>query len=95
MDLIRDIDSTLKIEDMLLDKLEFLDEVVIIRGKENLPQPVLSVANGCQMNWERWWSAINNFPLLNAPVIYAYEDIPRTATMKVQRLKLEEEIKMI
>lgn len=95
VDLIRDIDSTLKIEDMLLDKLEFLDEVVIIRGKENLPQPVLSVANGCQMNWERWWSAINNFPLLNAPVIYAYEDIPRTATMKVQRLKLEEEIKMI
>lgn len=93
VDLIRDIESTLKIEDVLLDQLEFLDEIVIVRGKENIPQPIISIAKGYEMDWERWWIAINDFPLLNKPLIFAFDDIPRTATMKVQRLKLEEQLK--
>ena len=93
VDLIRDIESTLKIEDMLLDQLDFLTEVIIIRGKEGLPQPVISIDENKQMNWNQWWEIINDFPLLDKPIIMPYEEIPRTATMKVQRLKLEELLK--
>ncbi|MEG0254708.1 MAG: acyl-CoA synthetase [Vagococcus sp.] len=93
VDLIRDIESTLKIEDLLLDKLDFLDEVVIVRGKDNVPQPIISVSEHKEMNWEEWFQAINDFPLLSKPLIWDYDAIPRTATMKVQRLKIEEELK--
>lgn len=93
VDLIRDIESTLKIEDLLLDKLDFLDEVVIVRGKDNVPQPIVSVSHNQKMDWERWFKAINDFPLLGKPLIWEYDAIPRTATMKVQRLKIEEELK--
>lgn len=93
VDLINKVDSTLLIEDILLDQLEFLDEVVIVRGKNNVAQPIISVDADSEMDWERWWQAIADFPLLNEPLIWAFEDIPRTATMKVQRLKIEEGLK--
>ncbi len=44
VDLIENIDSNLAIEDHLLDALDFLEEVIIVRGKENEPQPIFS---GC------------------------------------------------
>ena len=93
VDLIKSVDSTLVIEDILLDQLEFLNEVVIVRGKNDTPQPVISLELGAEMNWDRWWDAIADFPLLNEPLIWPYEKIPRTATMKVQRLKIEEHLK--
>ncbi|MBP1040566.1 acyl-CoA synthetase [Vagococcus sp. BWB3-3] len=93
VDLISDVDSTLLIEDLLLDQLEFLNEVVIVRGKNDVAQPIISVDAGSDMDWERWWQAIADFPLLNEPLVWAFEEIPRTATMKVQRLKIEEGLK--
>ncbi|RDX01004.1 AMP-binding protein [Listeria kieliensis] len=92
VDLVENIESTLAIEDKLLDTLRFLDEVVIIRGKNGTPQPVISVASGEEMDWEAWFEALSDLPQLNEPLVMAYEDIPRTATMKVQRLKMEKEL---
>ena len=46
VDLIENIDSNLAIEDHLLDALDFLEEVIIVRGKENEPQPILAVVPG-------------------------------------------------
>ncbi len=93
VDLVENIESTLAIEDKLLDSLEFLDEVVIIRGKDGSPQPIISVCDGYEMNWDTWFNELTDLPHINEPIIMAYEDIPRTATMKVQRLRLEEELK--
>ncbi|MBC8830881.1 acyl-CoA synthetase, partial [Escherichia coli] len=45
VDLVETIDSTLAIEDKLLDTLTFLDEVVIIRGENGSPQPIIAVHN--------------------------------------------------
>ncbi|WP_163651818.1 acyl-CoA synthetase [Listeria sp. PSOL-1] len=89
VDLIQTIDSTLAIEDRLLDQLTFLDEVIIIRGKEGKPQPIVSVRAGQKMDFDRWFAAISDFPHLNEPIMMDYDKIPRTATMKVQRLRLE------
>ncbi|WP_088810408.1 MULTISPECIES: acyl-CoA synthetase [unclassified Listeria] len=93
VDLVENIESTLAIEDKLLDSLDFLDEVVIIRGKDGSPQPIISVCADHEMNWDAWFNELTDLPHINEPIIMAYDDIPRTATMKVQRLRLEEELK--
>jgi acyl-coenzyme A synthetase/AMP-(fatty) acid ligase len=93
VDLIEKIDSNLAIEDHLLDALDFLQEVIIVRAKDNSPQPILAVDPKQGMNWEAWWEQVADLPRLNEPIIMAWEDIPRTATMKVQRLQIEKMLK--
>ncbi len=93
VDLIDTISSNLAIEDFLLDSLAFLAEVVIVRDKENAPQPILALAPNQEMDWDLWWNQVHELPRLNTPIIMDYEDIPRTATMKVQRLQIEKELK--
>lgn len=93
VDVIDQIDSNLALEDMLLDHLDFLSEVVVIRDNEGHPQPIVALVEENKMDWDAWWQAVNDLPLLKEPIILAYEDIPRTATMKVQRLQMEASLK--
>lgn len=93
VDLIENIDSNLAIEDQLLDSLEFLQEVIIVRAKDNSPQPILVVDPDQKMDWDAWWEKIADLPHLNEPIIKKWEEIPRTATMKVQRLQIEKKLK--
>ena len=90
VDLVETLESTLAIEDYLLDHLAFLEEVVIIRDNHGYPQPIVAIAGGEQFQDELWFKAIENLPHLNEPMIMKYEKIPRTATMKVQRRALEQ-----
>lgn len=93
VDLIDTINSNLAIEDFLLDSLDFLAEVVIVRDKENAPQPIIALAPKQAMDWDRWWNQVHELPRLNKPIIMDYDEIPRTATMKVQRLQIEKDLK--
>jgi acyl-coenzyme A synthetase/AMP-(fatty) acid ligase len=93
VDLIETIDSNLALEDLLLDTLDFLAEVVIVRDKENSPQPIIALAPNREMDWDAWWHAVEDLPRLNQPILWDFEDIPRTATMKVRRLYIEQEFK--
>ena len=77
----------------MLDHLDFLAEVVIVRDKENSPQPIIALAPNRQMDWDAWWKMVEDLPHLNQPILRDYEDIPRTATMKVQRLQIEKNSK--
>ncbi|WP_316481679.1 hypothetical protein, partial [Enterococcus faecium] len=86
VDLIETINSTLAIEDFLLDSLDFLAEVVIVRDKNHSPQPIISLSPDKEMDWNRWWEQVHELPRLNVPIIRDFDAIPRTATMKVQRL---------
>lgn len=79
------IDSNLALEDVLLDKLDFLSEVVIIRDVNGAPQPIIALADDAEMNWEAWWAMVADLPLLKEAILMAYDVIPRTAAMKVQR----------
>ena len=90
VDLVETLESTLAIEDYLLDHLAFLKEVVIIRDNHGYPQPIVAIADGEYFQEELWFNAIENLPHLNEPIMMEYEKIPRTATMKVQRRKLEQ-----
>ncbi|MGW2825798.1 AMP-binding protein [Streptomyces sp. NPDC001443] len=90
VDLIDDVRSTLAIEDALLDKLSFLNEVVLVRTPAGDPQPVVSVATGQEMDWDAWWTGVADLPTLETPVVLPFDKFPRTATMKIQRNRLEE-----
>ena len=90
VDLVETLESTLAIEDYLLDHLAFLEEVVIIRDNHGYPQPIVAIADGEFFQEELWCKAIENLPHLNEPIMMEYEKIPRTATMKVQRRELEQ-----
>ncbi|WP_270233500.1 class I adenylate-forming enzyme family protein [Lactococcus garvieae] len=92
VDLIDKVESNLAIEDLLLDQHDFLDEVIIIRDAAGHPQPILALAEGKEMDWKAWWFSIIDMPFLNEPLLMDYDAIPRTATMKVQRLALEREL---
>ena len=92
VDLVEDLPSTLALEDVLLDKLDFLAEVVIIRDPKGYAQPVIAVNGGMTMDWQAWWEVTADMPHLNQAIILEWEEIPRTATMKVQRLALSQQI---
>lgn len=94
VDVIDSIDSNLALEDLLLDQLDCLSEVVIIRDVNGAPQPIISIVEGSEMDWDAWWRLVADLPLLKEPIIMDYDAIPRTATMKVQRLKMEEEMRL-
>ncbi|GLY71514.1 class I adenylate-forming enzyme family protein [Amycolatopsis taiwanensis] len=83
------IESNLELEDVLLDQLPFLNEVVIVRGTDGGPQPVVSVVDGKEFDWGEWWKCVSDMPRFNRPIIMRYEELPRTATAKVQRRQLE------
>ena len=90
IDLVETVESTLAIEDYLLDNLSFLKEIVIIRDKHGYPQPIIAITAGELFQEELWFKAIENLPHLNEPIMMEYDKIPRTATMKVQRRELEQ-----
>lgn len=92
VDLVEALPSTLAIEDILLDKLDFLAEVVIIRDPKGYAQPVIAVNDGMSMDWQAWWHLTADMPHLNQAIILEWGGIPRTATMKVQRLALSQQI---
>lgn len=89
VDLIESIESNLALEDLLLDQLPFLSEVVIVKDEKHYPQPILALTPEAEMNWEAWWQIVGDLPHLNEPILFDFEEIPRTATMKVQRRELE------
>ena len=90
VDLVENLESTLMIEDYLLDHLPFLEEVVIIRDLHGYPQPIIAIREKEKFQEELWFKAIENLPHLNEPIMMEYDQIPRTATMKVQRRVLEQ-----
>lgn len=92
VDLVEDLPSTLALEDVLLDKLDFLAEVVIIRDPKGYAQPVIAVNDGMTMEWTAWWEVTADMPHLNQAIILEWGEIPRTATMKVQRLALSQQL---
>ena len=90
VDIVETVESTLAIEDYLLDHLPFLEEVVIIRDNHGYPQPIIAITAGELFQENLWFKAIENLPHLNEPIMMEYDKIPRTATMKVQRRALEQ-----
>jgi acyl-coenzyme A synthetase/AMP-(fatty) acid ligase len=88
VDVIPTIDSTLEVEDTVLGRLPELIELVLVPGPDREPLPVVCTKNDEPLDRGRWRDAVRDFPDMAEPVQMSLSELPRTATMKVQRVAL-------
>jgi acyl-coenzyme A synthetase/AMP-(fatty) acid ligase len=88
VDMIPGVRSTLEVEDVVLSRLGELSELVVVRGPKAEPVPVLCTSDDQPLDRERWRAAVADFPQLAEPFQIPQAELPRTATLKVQRVKL-------
>ncbi|WP_329240912.1 acyl--CoA ligase [Streptomyces sp. NBC_01478] len=88
VDMIPGVRSSLQIEDVVLGALEELSELVVVQGPAGEAVPVVCTHDDTPLDAERWRTAAAAFPQLADPVQIPQAELPRTATLKVQRLEL-------
>ncbi|MFI0486646.1 class I adenylate-forming enzyme family protein [Actinomadura sp. 9N215] len=93
VDMIVGVRSSLEVEDLLLGRLNELSELVVIQGPESEPIPVLCTTDDTPLDRDRWRAAVTDFPQLADPIQIPRAELPRTATLKVQRIALSHRLK--
>lgn len=88
VDMISGVDSSLEVEDLVLGKLDELSELVVVPGPNAEAVPVICTHDDKPLDRERWRTAVAGFPQLADPLQIPQAELPRTATMKVQRIEL-------
>jgi hypothetical protein len=88
VDMIPGVRSALEVEDVVLGRLGELSELVVVRGPKAEPVPVLCTSDDRPLDRERWRAAVAEFPRLADPLQIPQAELPRTATLKVQRIEL-------
>jgi acyl-coenzyme A synthetase/AMP-(fatty) acid ligase len=88
IDMIPGVRSSLQIEDVVLSRMEELTELVVVQGPDGAPVPVICTVDDTPLDRDRWRAAAAPFPQLAEPVQIPQAELPRTATLKVQRLQL-------
>ncbi|MDI3390608.1 class I adenylate-forming enzyme family protein [Streptomyces sp. B-S-A8] len=88
VDMVSGVRSSLEIEDVVLSKLDELSELVVVQGPDSVPVPVVCTADDKPLDQARWRAAVAGFPQLGDPVQIPHAELPRTATLKVQRKAL-------
>lgn len=88
VDMIPGVRSSLEVEDLVLSRLDEVSELVVVRGPDSAAVPVLSTHDDTPLDRERWRTAVVDFPQLADPVQLPEAELPRTATLKVQRVAL-------
>ncbi|MEU1228299.1 class I adenylate-forming enzyme family protein [Streptomyces sp. NPDC005828] len=93
VDAIPGIHSTLEIEDVVLGRMPELTELVVVPGPNQEAVPVLCTRDDLPLDRARWASHTAEWPLLAEPVQMKLAELPRTATMKVQRIELADRLR--
>lgn len=88
IDQIDSVHSNLEVEDTLMSRLEELREVVIVRGADREPVPVVCVRGDVPLDMERWRKATDDLPAMAEPRQWRFEELPMTATWKVKRVEI-------
>jgi acyl-coenzyme A synthetase/AMP-(fatty) acid ligase len=88
VDTIPGVRSALEVEDVVLSKLAELTELVVVRGPKSEPIPVICTRDDQPLDRDRWRAAVADFPQLADPLQIPQAELPRTATLKVQRIEL-------
>jgi acyl-coenzyme A synthetase/AMP-(fatty) acid ligase len=93
VDMIPGVRSSLEVEDLVLGKLDELSELVVVQGPNSEPIPVLCTNDDQPLDRVRWRAAVADFPQLGDPIQIPQAELPRTATLKVQRIALSHRLK--
>ncbi|HEU5157996.1 MAG TPA: class I adenylate-forming enzyme family protein [Streptosporangiaceae bacterium] len=83
--------SGIELESLLLHRIDSATEAIVLGVPEGRPQPVLSTRDG-ELDPEVWRAATADLPELAEPAVIPWEEFPRTATWKVRRFELREQI---
>jgi acyl-coenzyme A synthetase/AMP-(fatty) acid ligase len=83
--------SGIELESLLLDRLETATEVVVLGQPGAPPKPVISTEDGT-LAPAAWKAATAGLPELAEPAVIPWESFPRTATWKVRRFELREQV---
>jgi hypothetical protein len=60
----------------------------VVQGPDSEAVPVICTVDDRPLDLNRWRAAVAAFPQLSDPVQIPQAELPRTATLKVQRLAL-------
>ncbi|MGW2047376.1 class I adenylate-forming enzyme family protein [Streptomyces sp. NPDC001858] len=93
VDMIPGVRSSLEVEDLVLAELPELSELVVVHGPRAEAVPVVCTHGDRPLDLDRWRAAVAAFPQLAAPVQIPEAELPRTGTLKVQRLALADRLK--
>ncbi|MFI9583719.1 class I adenylate-forming enzyme family protein [Streptomyces sp. NPDC052236] len=93
VDMIPGVRSSLEVEDVVLSKLDELIELVVVQGPNSEPVPVVCTVDDKPLDRDRWRAAVAGFPQLADPIQIPQAELPRTATLKVQRLALARQLR--
>jgi len=83
--------SSVDLESVLLDRLAGASEVTVLGVPGRPPVPVVCMDND-RLDPADWQRAIRGLPELDEPLLVPWDRIPRTATWKVRRLDLREQV---
>ncbi|MFF5502073.1 class I adenylate-forming enzyme family protein [Streptomyces roseolus] len=84
--------SALEIEDVLLDRLPETTEVIVLAVAGSKPQPVYSTQGDKPVSADAWARVTADLPAMAEPIHIRWDEFPRTATWKVRRVMLREQL---
>jgi acyl-coenzyme A synthetase/AMP-(fatty) acid ligase len=82
--------SAIEFEDLILDRIAYTTEVVILPVAGGLPVPVVSTENDVPLKPEDWATAVADLAPMEAPIQIKWDEFPRTGTWKIRRVHLRE-----
>jgi acyl-coenzyme A synthetase/AMP-(fatty) acid ligase len=84
--------SGIELEDVLLDRLPETTEVVVLAVAGQEPVPVLSTVDDVPLDRVRWNQAVSDLPPMADPIQIRWDQFPRTATWKIRRVQLRDQL---
>jgi acyl-coenzyme A synthetase/AMP-(fatty) acid ligase len=88
VDQIDTVASGLKVEDVLMSRLDELREVIVVPDGSGHAVPVVCTRDDEPIAPDRWKRATEDLPPLTGPMQWRFEDLPRTSTWKIKKLEL-------
>ncbi|SDY83214.1 AMP-binding enzyme [Modestobacter sp. DSM 44400] len=92
VDAVTEIPDYLAREDVLLDRLDELDELLILDDPHGHPVAVATTRGDRPIDPARWAAATADLPALAPPRLLRWEQLPTTATWKVRRPALRQQL---
>ncbi|SCF01393.1 Acyl-CoA synthetase (AMP-forming)/AMP-acid ligase II [Micromonospora viridifaciens] len=84
--------SAIEFEDLILDRIDYTTEVVILPVAGDLPVPVVSTADDVPLDKADWERAVADLSPMAPPIQIKWDEFPRTGTWKIRRAVLREKL---
>lgn len=82
--------SAIEFEGLILDRIDYTTEVVVLPVAGGLPVPVVSTANDVPLDKGDWERAVADLGPMAPPIQIRWDEFPRTGTWKIRRVHLRE-----